>query len=209
MSTIQFVDLGPTKAVQRAREAMAEGGRSEEILEPLDRHLRWHLLDYLQNRAEEGEEIGKALFGACRWAEQEGLNVWFVRWSYLLELLREADEQPAIARNLRAIGLEGRAAEMLKVLVDHPKPLRPSDLAERMGLSIQQISNLGRRLETAGLIVRQSSGRATWFFPDLQGFELGALLSASASPTQEERETAQGPAFWNLSALDQPVPKVA
>lgn len=209
MSIIPFTDLDPTESVRRVREAVAVGSDAGEILEPLDRHLRWHFLHHLQNRAEDGEEVGKALFDACRLAEQEGWDVWFVRWSYLLELLREADEQPALARSLRAIGLEGRAAEMLRILVNHPKPLRPSDLAERMGLSIQQISNLGRKLEAAGLIVRQSSGRATWIFPDLQGFELGALLPSSASPELEGRETVQDPPFWNRSALDQPVPRVA
>ncbi|HKI04382.1 MAG TPA: MarR family transcriptional regulator [Thermoanaerobaculia bacterium] len=207
MSSLQFVDLSPTESVERAQQAVAEG--HTDAWGALDRHLRWSLISHLQNRTENQDALGVALLQASRWADHEEREPWATRWAYLLELLRDADRQPALASELRAVGPEGRAAEMLRILVDHPNPLRPTELVERMGLSIQQISNLGRKLETAGLISRRSSGgKAIWLLPTARGFKLGELLPAP-SPLSKEEEIDEAPetSFWQK--LDEPVAKIA
>src|SRR3954453_11909256 len=208
MATLLFVDLRPTESVERAQEASSQG--HAEAWAALDRHLRWHLVNHLQNRSGDEEELGEALLRASHWAEREEREAWRIQWTYLLELLRDASRQPALAAELRAVGPEGRAAEVLKILASHSQPLRPSDLAKRTGLSIQQISNLGRKLESSGLIVRRpGEGKATWLFPTDRGSKLAGLLPASITSTQklDEDETAAETPFW--TGLDRPVQKIA
>jgi hypothetical protein len=199
MDSLDLIDLPPAESVQRAQEASAQG--YTRAWEALDRHFRWHLLDHLQNRSGSETELGDALLEACRWAEREEREPWYIRWVYLLELLRDADRQPALAADLRAVGPEGRAAEMLKILAEHPRALRPSDLVELMGLSIQQISNLGRKLESAELIDRHSvGGKATWFIPTGRGFKLAELLPV-AEPVRVKEQENEAPdlGLWQLA----------
>lgn len=207
MSNLQLVDLPPLESVERAKAASAEG--NAEAWEALDRHLRWCLLDHLQNRSGNETELGEALLQAFYWAEREEREPWATRWPYLLEILRDAERQPALASELRAVGPEGRTAEVLKILADHPKPLRPTDLVKLTGLSIQQISNLGRKLESAGLIVRHSAGgKATWLVPTGRGFKLAELLPApTLIEEKEDADSAPKTPLW--SRLDEPVAKVA
>ena len=207
MANIRFVDLPPLESVERAKEAFSEG--HVEAWEALDLHLRWCLVDHLQNRSGNENELGNALLEAFYWAEREEREPWVTRWPYLLEILRDADRQPALASELRAVGPEGRTAEVLKILADHPKSLRPTDLVKLTGLSIQQISNLGRKLESAGLIVRHSpGGKATWLIPTERGFKLAELLPApTLIEEKDDADTAPKTPLWNR--LDEPVAKIA
>jgi DNA-binding MarR family transcriptional regulator len=92
---------------------------------------------------------------------------------------------------------------MLRILVRNPKPLRPTDLSERMGISLQQVSNLGQKLDTADLIIRQRHGsRSTWLFPTTRGIRLVGLLPEPAA--RPEADTNDQPAevrFWDPAAL--------
>jgi DNA-binding MarR family transcriptional regulator len=76
-----------------------------------------------------------------------------------------------------------------------------------MRISPQQASNLGQKLEAAGLIVRRKTGgRFTWMFPTPQGRELAGLLpdiekseAGSAPPAAAEAAPLE---LWNQDALD-------
>lgn len=195
--SITFVDLQPVEAVAQARQLAATG--QDEAFEALDRHLRWHLVNYVQDRAEDPGQLLAALLDACHWVKRENRQPWDVLWAYLLEIFEDAKSQPGLAEGLEAV--EGRAAELLGLLVEGGKPLRPSALSERMSLSIQQISNLGRRLEEAGLIVRRrSGGKATWIFPTARGLALAAKLPAVVEPAEEAVGLAPEDRFWALDA---------
>lgn len=196
--SISFVDVQPEEAVVQARELVAEG--HEEALEALDRHLRWHLLNHVQNRAEDPERLLAALLDACHWAKREKREPWDLLWAYLLEIFEDARSQPSLAECLEAV--EGRAAEMLSLLVHHGKPMRPTELKDKRGLSIQQVSNLGHRLEAAGLIVRRrSGGKATWLFPTARGLALATKLPALPESTVSDPDSAPEDSFWVLEAV--------
>jgi len=202
VSSTLFVDLHPSEAVARARELTGQG--REDAWEALDRHLRWHVIRWIQDRSGDTEELRGAVLDSHHWAAREGQEPWRQRWSYLLEILRDAEQQPGLAADLEAAGsVEGRAAEILSILALRGKPLRPNDLVEEMGLSMQQISNLGKRLADAGLITRrQLSGRATWFLLAPRGVRLVKLLERTAPATAEEPESADlAPEihFWKIA----------
>ena len=204
MSRIAYVDLTPLESYQQARRDVEQG--REEAWDALDRHLRWHFMNHVQNRAENLDDLDEALLEAAHWAIREEREPWRTRWSYLLELLTDAEWQPSLAVSLRAI--EGRAAEMLALLVRNTQPLRPSDVSEALGISPQQVSNLGQKLETAGLIVRRKTGgRFTWMFPTPEGRDLAAMLPGFGKG--ETADAAGGPeaevsalALWNDEALE-------
>jgi DNA-binding MarR family transcriptional regulator len=172
---LSFVDLQPAEAVARARKAVTQG--DGEALSSLDRHFRHTFLGLVQDRAGALETLREALLTACHWVERENREPWRTQWSYLLELLQDAEAAPALA-DLRALGAaEGRAAEVLKTLVSESRPLRPHEIAERLRISAQQVANVCRRLESAELIVRrQEGGRATWISPTRRGARFVALL---------------------------------
>jgi DNA-binding MarR family transcriptional regulator len=207
VASILFVDHHPAEAVPRARELAAQG--REDAWEALDRHLRWHVVHWIQDRTEEVKALRGALLDAHHWAAREDKEPWRQRWSYLLEILQDAGQQPGLAADLEAVGsAEGRAAEILSILACRAKPLRPTDLKDETGLRIQQISNLGKKLEDAGLIVRRSGGRATWFLLTPRGSRLAGILGRPATvSTEEERSSDLAPelSLWNGSALEGPV----
>lgn len=198
-----YADLTPDEAVDTARRDVAAG--REEAWEALDRYLRWHLLTYLQDRSGEFAELRDALLEAADWARQEERSPWLYNWPYLLELLRASDRLPSTAAGLQALrGPEGRAAQLLAILVDSEEPMRPGELAERLGLSPQQVTNLGRKLEDAGLIVRRKArGRATWLFATPRGIELASHLPRAERPP-EPPETAPEYEYW--PAAGKPIP---
>ncbi len=205
MASILFVDLPLVEAVSRARELSAQG--REDAWDALDRHLRWHVIRWIQDRSGDIEALRDALLDSHNWAARQEREPWRHRWSYLLEILRDAEQQPGLAAGLEAIGaVEGRAAEILSLLSHRGKPLRPNDLVEEMGLSIQQVSNLGKKLADAGLITRrQLGGRATWFVLTPRGSRLVDLLGTSMAPVSEARELAAEMSFWNGPALAEQV----
>jgi DNA-binding MarR family transcriptional regulator len=213
MSRIAYIDLSPLESYQQARRDVEQG--LEEAWDALDRHLRWHFMNHIQNRAENLDNLDEALLEAAHWAIREEREPWRTRWSYLLELMTDAEWQPSLAISLRAV--EGRAAEMLVLLVQDTQPLRPSDVSKALGISPQQFSNVGQRLEAAGLIVRRKTGgRFTWMFPTVEGRELAGLLPgvsqassapASAEPAEEDEDGAAAP--WDGPSLAQDVPEAA
>jgi DNA-binding MarR family transcriptional regulator len=203
-----FVDQTPSEAVAQARELAAQG--RDDAWEALDRHLRWHVIRWIQDRPEAVEELRRALLNAYHWAARAERAPWGKHWSYLLEILRDAEQQPALAADLEAVGsAEGRAAELLAVLARQAKPLRPSDLSEEMRITIQQVSNLGRKLEEASLIIRRAgSGKATWFVLTPRGVRLAEILkTATPSPAEQADSGDLAPelTLWNGRALEQPV----
>jgi hypothetical protein len=70
-----------------------------------------------------------------------------------------------------------------------------------MGLTIQQISNLGHKLEKADLIIRRrSGGKASWMWPTSRGIALVEKLSPATSEEGIENiepAPAEEP-FWFL-----------
>lgn len=209
MSSILFIDLQPSEAVSRARELAAQG--REDAWEALDRHLRWHVIRWIQDRSGDLEALRGAMLDAHHWAARQEREPWRQRWSYLLEILRDAEQQPGLAADLEAAGaVEGRAAEILSLLALRGRPLRPNDLVDEMGLSIQQVSNLGKRLADADLITRrQLSGRATWFVLTPRGSRLVELLGRTKVPISEPEELAPEVNPWNGTALAEPVAAIA
>lgn len=199
-----YADLSPTEAVAAARRDVA--AQEEGAWEALDRCMRWHLLTYLQDRSGRAPELRDALVKAADWADQEERSPWRYRWPYLLEILRDGERLPSTADAVRAVGgPEGRAAEMLACLVDHEDPMRPGELAERLGLSPQQVTNLGRKLEGAELIVRhKAKGRATWLFATPRGLELSRHLPRAGRGTQPEGG-APAYEFWSYGTGPSPV----
>ncbi len=200
-------DLPLVEAVSQARNAAPQG--REDAWDALDRFLRWHLLEHLQNRSGQPEELLEALLKASHWARREEKIPWCFRWPYLLEILEDANHQPGLATDLEALA-EGRAAELLSLLLQEGKPMRPGDLAERMGLLKQQISNLGLKLEKAGLIVRRSGqGRAAWFYAAPRAEQIAARLPGTVSTSPHTEASAQDTSaeedFWVGEALGQPV----
>jgi DNA-binding MarR family transcriptional regulator len=217
MSSLLLTEARPLEAFQQACEAVERG--EEDAWEALDRHFRWHLLEHLLNHSGKPAELGEAVLQASLWARRNRKDSWRDRWSYLLQILEGAARHSSLAGDVQALGAaEGRAAEMLSILLQHRKPLRPSDLVERMRLSMQQVSNLGRKLEEAGLIVRQSllAGRHTWYSATPRAESLQDRLPGSLpiaeqhkalSPTAPARPKAALPApaapeipLWNLRA---------
>lgn len=208
MTSTLFVDQSPIEAVAWARELAAQG--RNDAWEALDRHLRWHVIRWIQDRPGEVEELRRALLDAHHWAARVEREPWTQLWSYLLEILTDAEQQPALAADLEAVGsAEGRAAELLAVLARQGKPLRPSDLSEEMRITIQQVSNLGRKLEEASLIVRRAgTGKASWFVLTPRGARLAEILrTATPSPAEQAESGDLAPelTLWNGRALEQPV----
>jgi ATP-dependent Lon protease len=172
-----YADLTPSEAVAVARKDA--GSAEEESWESLDRTLRRHLLAFLQEREGDVAELRQALVEATDWARDEEKSPWRERWPYLLELLRDGERLPAVAADARVLGRpEGRAAELLAVLIECEQPMRPSELVEIMGLrTIQHLSNLSRGLVSAGLVVKQKTrGRATWLYPTPRALRLSPFL---------------------------------
>jgi len=203
-----FVDQPPVEAVARARELAAQG--RNDAWEALDRHLRWHVIHWIQDRPGDVEALRRALLDAHHWAARAEQEPWTYLWSYLLEILRDAEQQPALAADLEAVGsAEGRAAELLAVLARQGKPLRPSELSEEMQISMSQVSNLGRKLEEASLICRRAgTGKASWFVLTPRGVRLAEILRPTTPSQPEQAESgdlAPEVPLWNGRELERPV----
>ncbi len=164
----RYLDLAPPQAVELAR---TEGDWTY-----LDRYLRSRVIAYLQNREGEAGELRQAVLAAVRWARAEDQPPWATIWPYMLEILRDAERLPSAADELQVVARpEGRAAEVLAILAESGEPMRPKDVAARLGLSPSHATNLGRDLEKARLIVRRKAGgRATWLFATARGLRLAA-----------------------------------
>jgi len=201
-----YLDSSPTEAVVAARRD-AEAGAGG-VYEALDRALRWHLLRYLQERLGELSELRRALIQAADWAGRERQPLWDERWAYLLELLRDAGRQPATAVDLQMLEAPvGRAAEVLAFLAESERPLRPSEVAERLKTSLQHVRNLIAKLESADLVVRRKGeGRSTWIFTTPRGQRLSRLLPQTpkrAAPS--DAELAPEALLWREEKLDESV----
>ncbi len=199
-----FLDLSPSEAITRACEQAAAGDSG--VWKYLDRYLRWRLLSYLQDREGDAAELRSAALEAVRRARAEGESRWEAAWTALLELLRDAEQLPATAADLEALQRPGgRAAEMLAVLAAHGEPMRPKELADRLRMQPQQVSNLAGKLEQSGLIVRQKRGRAIWIFPTARGLRLAPALPSpqpvrpAQAPEADELASEYDP--WNTNQL--------
>ncbi len=206
--TDPFLDLTPRQAVERAGERPED----PEAWEYLDRYLRWRLLAYLQDREGEVAELRSALVAATKWARSADDTEREAAWRQLLELLRDAERTPATAADLEALRRpKGRAAELLAAVVEPRKPVRPRDLAGQLGMSRQQVGNLSRKLEAAGLIARQrGEGRSSWIFATARGLRLATLLPAGDLRTpgrskSEKAELDSGKLLWHPAATDRAV----
>jgi len=202
-----FVDLTPSQAVEEAKKLAAGGNPS--VWEALDRCMRQRLLELLRGHGmTESKGLRRALLTASQWAEAEGRDGWHRNWVYLLELLRDADSMPSLAGDLEVLGsLQGRAAGILRLLVDRDRPLRPKEVAESLGLSPQQVSNVCRRLDERDLLVRRKGeGRATWIFPTARGRRTAALVPGITEPSLGETSAAPtGPPIWDQGAVAEQV----
>jgi DNA-binding MarR family transcriptional regulator len=197
-----FLDLSPQEAFEHFRERAAEEGR--DAWKNLDRYLRWRLVVYLQDREGNAGELRRATLAAARWARAEGEEGWEASWTQHLEILRDAERTPATAAELDVLRRpEGRSAELLALLVENGEPMRPKELSERLGVSPQQVTNLGRQLEEARLIVREGEGRARWFVPTARGFRLAEALP-SPTPTAvlaEAEDLAPETPLWESESI--------
>ncbi len=198
-----YADLTPQQAVAAARKDAASGG--EAAWESLDRTLRRRILAFLQEREGDVAELRQALVEATDWARDEERSPWRECWSYLLELLRDGGRLPPVAADMQGLGTpEGRAAELLAILVEHQRPMRPSELVERMGLrTLQHLSNLSRGLVSAGLVVKQKTkGRATWLYPTPRALRLSPFLrrprpKAGSHKVVKEGSRVAAKSFWH------------
>lgn len=193
-----LTDCGPIQAVTRA---LAKADLGEEVLPCLDRALRWHLIQCLQDRATDAVQLRRALQLASNAALRRRWDPWQHHWPYLMEILRDSERSPSAAGERDAIS--GRAGELLLFLVDSGNK-RKQDVIQGLGMKEQQISNLTSRLEKEGLVVRQKLGREAWLYPTSRGFKVARTLSrvkrrprAEQAPHEEEREGDSLP-FWYL-----------
>ncbi len=202
----RYLDLTPPEAVELAQ--------SEANWEYLDRYFRSRFIAYLQNRSGDGDELRGAVLEAVLWAKAENRSPWVAVWPFMLGLLRDAERLPSTAEDLGVLKQpEGRAAEALAVLAAHGGPMRPRDVAARIGVSAQHMGNVSRRLEEARLIARRKAeGRATWLFATARGLRLAASFPASVKPAASERtddsELAPGTRTWDEAEMG-PEVKVA
>ncbi len=190
-----YADLTPTEALAAARRDAAAG--IEDAWSALDRCLRSHLLAYLQERTGDAQELREALLEAADWAREMERSPWQHNWPYLLGILRDGERLPSTATGIDALDRpEGLAARMLALLVENQEPMRPKELAEQLGLKAPHVSNLGKKLEDAGLIFRQKAkGRATWLFATPRGRRLAPVLPLSEQ-TSDSRDDAKSCVFW-------------
>lgn len=201
-----LIDLQPMAAVAEARET----GDRDYAVERLDRYLRSALLDFLQNRKGDRNELGNALLAARQWALRDKLELFGNRWSFLLELLEDSRQIPARAEQ-HAL-LTDRESSILRelvrtaVLAEAACDLRPKDLAGILKTSEQNVNNYLRRLENQGLLVRHRAPgqRAVVVFPTRLGLELAHQLKLTTNkPTQEAPSEAE-PAEAALLELEEP-----
>jgi DNA-binding MarR family transcriptional regulator len=171
-----LIDHTPEEAVA---EAMGRAGDDPRTWERLDRYLRWRTLEYLQNREGDVAELRRALATAVRWARSSDRRPHSDTWAYLMELLQDAEAVASQAEELAAV--EGRAAELLRVVAAHGASMRPRDLREQLGISDQHVNNLVRKLECSRLVVRQRrAGRATFIFPTARGVAMARSLQGES-----------------------------
>lgn len=196
----RYLDFSPREALELAR--------SEADWEYLERYLRSRVVAYLQNREGDSGELRSAVLGAVQWARSEDREPWATIWHYMLQILQDADRLPALAEDLRTVRRpEGRAAQVLSVLAEAGRPMRPKEVAARLGIGSSHMTNLGRDLEKARLIVRQKAGgRATWLFATARGLRLAASwpgLRPEVRSRTELDESNQAPetSTWNESAM--------
>lgn len=193
--------LPALEAVERARAV----GDDEATWKALDRTLRLRLLELLQDRQGDAAELARALVEAADWAARAEAVGWRERWRGLLELLRDGERMPSIAREAEALLAEpgGWPATFLRRLAEWGSPARPGALAQVTGLTQSHVSNVLGRLERAGLVVRRRGpGRAVLVLLSARGRRLAALLQTAPV---EAVEGPALPAFWDARALDQPV----
>ncbi len=196
----RYLDLSPPQAVELAR---TEGDWTY-----LDRYLRSRVIAYLQNREGDAGELRRAILDAIRWARAAEQEPWAVIWPYMLEILRDAERLPSTADELQVVEWpEGRAAQVLAILAGSGKPMRPKEVAARLGLSSSHATNLGRDLEKARLIVRRKAGgRATWLIATARGLRLASSWSglkpdagSGKAPADSQHEAEIRP--WNEDAM--------
>lgn len=202
-----YIDLTPKEALSYAREQ----GSQEEAWDYLDRYLRWRLVAYLQQRNGSRTELESAIVTATRWARSAGDTRREASWRQLLELMRDAQRTPADAVDLETLrSPEGRAAEVLAAIARLKQPIRPTDLARQLKMSRQQVGNLARKLEAAGLIARQKGeARASWIFATARGLHLASALPDPASrfPRQQRQTSKPTPqeVLWHPKAISSAV----
>jgi len=229
-----YVDVPSVEAVQRAQDDLEQHG--DAAVAALDRHLRWRLIRYLQDRHGDLDDLRRALIAAVRWARRQQLAPWDGRFTWMLELLRAARRSPSVAADLELLLEPGcRAAEVLALLAARDEALRPKTIAEELGLSKQQVSNLLRQLDERRLAARTSvrGGRAVWVTATARGIEAAARLRpATRESVVEPRSAAAGaragkisqplaagapapsapvlagPAIWNENKLNERVPTI-
>ncbi len=195
----RYLDLSPPEAVELAR--------SESDWDYLDRYLRSRFIAYLQNRDGDGQELRAAVLEAVLWAKAEKQSPWVTVWPFMLGLLRDAERLPSTARDLSVLKQpQGRAAEALAVLAAHGGPMRPRDVAARLKISGQHMSNVSRKLEGGGLIARRKAeGRAVWLFATARGLRLAASFPAAPRPAAFEQaddpELAPETRPWNEDVM--------
>lgn len=178
----------PSEAIARARTS-----EHPRIVEGLDRYFRFKVLDFLQNRRGDAVELGRALADAIRWARGRRDEARDQHWTVLLSMVRDAAEVPSMAEEQRL--LTGRAAEVLRVVTEHPDGVRPKEVRDRLGLSPQQVSNLARELEQQGLVARHGSGNRTWILPTRRGTEMIESIPPSSGDASAE-DLAPALKFW-------------
>lgn len=215
-----YSDLSAPDAVARARADLpAHGSRA---LRALDRQLRWHALRWLLDRKGDNDALQDALVDAIRLADPSEHESWATTWTALLTLLRDASRAPSrLADQALLSDPKSRSADVLRHLASNEKPLRPKALADSLYMSRQHVSNLCKRLDERGLIVRrrEPGGRATWLTLTARGRDAAAALPAPNTGTvvgptlshiaAKEEGLAKRLVLWNVEALAEPVPQIA
>ncbi len=173
-------------------EAVAKARQSSEPVkaaQQLDRYLRARLLEFLQSRRGDRDELEEAFMAARTWAVRT-VTDYRQRWEIFLEILSDSEQVESAVEQIKL--LTDRESEILLEILDSEQmfELRPSDLAKRLKLSDQNVNNYVRRLERAGLVTRQRLKKRglTFISPTARAFELADQLKLRMEPSREEQK---------------------
>lgn len=169
--------------------------------EALDRVLRGGVVRFLQEREGDADALAGALFSAGRSAG----GSWQERWFYLMELLRDGQEHPAVAASVRLLSADQWAGRVLRVIAERPPTARKA-IKERFGdeLTESHLSNLLVELQGAGLIRKSRSGRETTLLLLPEGRRIARLLAAPAEGVPVRAPSRpRSPTVWNTPPVEE------
>lgn len=155
---------------------------TEEAWSLLDARFRTTLLRLLRDGAGDVDGLASALLRAADAAPP----AWEAAWGWALELIREARECRGLSEQVRFIGANERAAEVLSAV--GATGVRPrAEVRDALGLSEQHLTGLLRRVEDAGLLERTRAGKEKWLQLTPRGRAMLRLITAATPADTADR----------------------